>query len=205
MPSTHIHPVVGLLDNLNKELSALEFKFPPLRRQIRDLRVDSLGSSAKALLGRTDLVDGNCKRDRHLRSKQGVVYWKIDRTFEHLLFDADKALTNVYEEINQVKAKREKIRDKIVEVEAEIIRDNLDESGPSGSSSTSQGDGLKAKLTGFLDLPAELRNQIYHLSGCLELTHEIFECMHPLCYEWSHCMGENGPNDWERIHTLGEM
>ncbi|KAI5362119.1 Putative Immunoglobulin-like domain-containing protein [Septoria linicola] len=197
-------PVVGLLHSFQQQIVEIESRFPPLRRQIRDLRTNSLGSSAKALIGRTDLVDGLYKKDRHLKAKQKVVYWQIDRTFERLWYNAEDAVLNVYCQIDQVKKDRQSIRDKIEDLEDEIAREKL----PTGCSPIPRNE-VARKRTGFLDLPAELRNAIYRLSDCLELSHRYNRPIRRCLCGWLHPDEDFCPHfgletiGWRDIHISG--
>ncbi|CAK1364998.1 unnamed protein product [Cercospora beticola] len=179
------HPVVVLLSTKRQRLSNLEARINVLRKHIRDLNTDSYGDAGATLMGRRDLAGGNYKNDKGLQAQQKVVYWKIDRTFEHMCKQLDDRLGELYLELDNVCSEQKRNATRVQELETEIDRDGI-QVVPTLAYSTAlhTDNSIPAKPTGFLDLPAELRNEIYKLSGCLELAGYGRQCW---CFQPARC------------------
>ncbi|KAM3416305.1 hypothetical protein BST61_g7911 [Cercospora zeina] len=171
MSAQRVHPVILLVEEMRQRPMDPEGRIPALRKKIRDLRADGYGNAGNALIGRRDLVGGNYIHDKQLRAKQKVVYWQIDRTFECMVKHHDNSIAELYTEIDAIYAKHQRKPARVEELEPKIERDGIQAiTVLVRSPALHSGDSIQKKPTGFLDLPAELRNSIYKLSGCLELS-----------------------------------
>ncbi|GIZ44682.1 hypothetical protein CKM354_000787300 [Cercospora kikuchii] len=170
MAAETAHPVILLLETQRQHESDLEARIRPLQKQIRDLRTDSYGNAGATLISRRDLAGGNYKYDKGLQAKQKVVYWQINRTFECIVKQNDDKIGKLYAEIDVLRVEIRRQKARVEDLEAEIKCDNIQAITNLAHPPALHCDGsVQRKPTGFLDLPAELRNEIYNLSGCLEI------------------------------------
>ncbi|PPJ50271.1 hypothetical protein CBER1_04913 [Cercospora berteroae] len=169
-PPHATHPVILLLETERDHLSDLESRVRPLRKQIRDLRTDSYGTAGATLIGRRDLAGGNYKYDKGLQAKQKVVYWQINRTLECIIKQEDDRIGKLHAEIDVLRVEIRRQKARVEDLEAEIKCDDIRAITTLAHSPALHSVGSSEKKpTGFLDLPAEMRNEIYKLSGCLEI------------------------------------
>lgn len=166
-----MHLINCILNDKRPRVPPLEARVRALRKQIRDVQADGFGNAASFLFNRRDLAGGNYKHDKALKAKQKVVYWQIDRTFEHIWGRAENRMTELYSKLDKARFDVQLVKARIRELEAEAIREGV-------QTTTSLvpvmalhcNKSMNKKPTGFFDLPPELRNEIYKLSECLELS-----------------------------------
>ncbi|PPJ54976.1 hypothetical protein CBER1_05648 [Cercospora berteroae] len=176
MASTSTHPAILLRDSLEREIVALESKFPPLRMQLRALRTDTYGidvdSDGKCTsIYHNDLKSYEYEPGKFSHTEQESVHRKVNWAFDQLQVEMESKMTSTYGDIDALRASLKPWRTKLADLEHEIKRDGivantLLDFSPALHKMTAG----RTAPTGFLDLPAELRNEIYKLSGCLSLT-----------------------------------
>lgn len=146
--STTVHPVLVLLDSLRQDAINLESnRSKQHKAEARSLFTYSDGASNLALLGRTKFAGGSRRSQEHLRARMKVLQWYI-------------------------KWENRKVRPilkKIKQLETEVRRDKIKSDRKLIRSPLLDDTRVDRKPTGFLDLPGEIRTQIYQLSNCLEV------------------------------------
>lgn len=166
------HPVIALLASLRQECIRLESDIQEMNRKARRTPMDYSSYSA-------------VRKDRaRLAAEVHQMKRKVHRTpFDYLGYSAevqfvlrtvvvrenkiDEQIRHACESIDCALIKLPLIRVKIRELESEISRNSIESYQQLTFSRVLRPGPSTGTPTGFLDLPAELRNYVYELSGCL--------------------------------------
>lgn len=166
-----LHSIAHRLHQSKQKVVAFLSGSPLVRRIMAALGIDIDRGSEGTAIRHCGLKSCKYQRCKCLHEEQENVHRKIDSASEQLQTELEGKMTSIYGEIDALRTTLKPWRAKLADLEHEITRDGImANTALNFCPALQERSSSNIAPTGFLDLPAELRNEIYKLSGCLSLT-----------------------------------